>query len=285
MVVNMCVNVWYIMSHCYPYDMYLYSRTCMLCVTLLLEYWPARWVWTISEPHLLQRVRILMQKRQLHTFLVLKETFDCNCIYEQSMRATINVYPRKKAALGLMLCEVTHCAARVPEITGCTCGWFCIRSTVGLPFLFRKMWCTGCSHIVCTTCTVSVLQVDHCVAADPHQDWGLSRQCCTACQVVSEQRKGEADYPVSQLGMIILQTTLYNLETLMCVLYLHIDTFLNHFIYSQFAYPYYLKRLPTLWYSYTVLSPGSPAECCQISSTWLRLYSYQGTYTPTSRWL
>ena len=61
-----------------------------------------------------------MQKRQLHTFLVLKETFDCNCIYEQSMRATINVFPHKKAALhvGLMLCEVTHCAARVPEITG-----------------------------------------------------------------------------------------------------------------------------------------------------------------------
>ena len=108
------------------------------------------------------------------------------------------------------------------------------------------MWCTGCSHIVCTTCTLSVLQVDHCVTADTHQDWGLSRQCCTACQVVSEQRKGEAVYPVSQLGMIILQTTLYNLETLICVLYLRIDTFLNHFIYSQFACPYYLKRLPTL---------------------------------------
>ena len=34
------------------------------------------------------------------------------------MRATINVYSRNKAALGLMLCKVTHCAARVPEITG-----------------------------------------------------------------------------------------------------------------------------------------------------------------------
>ena len=34
-------------------------------------------------------------------------------------------------------------------------------------------------------------EVDYCVTADPHQDWRLSRECCTSCQDVSEQRKGE----------------------------------------------------------------------------------------------
>lgn len=86
--------------------------------------WPCSWS-TDQQGEYEQSVNLISCKecvflcrRQLHTFLVLKETFDCNCIYEQSMRATINVYSRNKAALGLMLCKVTHCAARVPEITG-----------------------------------------------------------------------------------------------------------------------------------------------------------------------